>query len=66
MSIKTGEVHITIQTVISEDDKERPHLFWGNAIRNAEIIGNVDIERMKSVNELAPDMEAIAKIIQDY
>jgi hypothetical protein len=64
--VRWGETNITIQTVISEDDKERPHLFWGNAIRQAQIIGNVDIERMKSVNELAPDMERIAKIIQDY
>lgn len=64
--VRWGETNITIQTVISEDDKKRPELFWGNAIRQAQIIGSVDIERMKSINEKAPDMERIAKIILDY
>jgi len=58
--------NLTIQTVISGDDKERPELFWSKAIRNAKIIGNVDIERMKTASEKAPDMERIAKIILDY
>jgi hypothetical protein len=64
--VRWGETNITIQTVISEDDKERPELFWGNAIRKAQITGSVDIERMKSINEKAPQMERIAKIIMDY
>ncbi len=64
--VRWGETNITIQTVISEDDKERPELFWSKAIRNAQIIGNVDIERMKTANEKAPQMEVIRKIILDY
>jgi len=64
--VRWGETNITIQTVISEDDKERPELFWGNAIRQAQITGSVDIERMKTANEKAPQMEVIRKIILDY
>ncbi len=64
--VRWGETNITIQTVISEDDKDHPEIFWNKAIRNAQIIGSVDIERMKSINEKAPQMERIAKIILDY
>jgi len=64
--VRWGETNITIQTIISEEDKDHPELFWNKAIRNAEIIGNVNIERMKSLNEKAPQMEVIAKIILDY
>lgn len=64
--VRWGETNITIQTVISEDDKDHPERFWNKAIRNAQIIGSVDIERMKTANKKAPEMERIAKIILDY
>lgn len=61
-----GDTSITIETIISSEDKERPHLFWADAIRNAKVVDNVDISSLIKSSQMAPDMEIIAKIIYDY
>lgn len=61
-----GEPNLTIETVITQEDKANPSHFWYQAIKNAQVIGNVDIEKKKALSAQAKDMEIIAEIIADY
>lgn len=61
-----GETNISLETVISEEDKDQPHLFWMNAIINTRVIEAIDIEKMKAAQKKAPQLEIIAEIISRH
>ncbi len=60
-----GDASISLETIITMEDKESPHLFWLNAIQNLKITSHVDVALLKSQKEKQPQMEVIAKIIND-
>ncbi len=60
-----GDASISLETIITIEDKESPHLFWLNAIQNLKITSHVDVALLKSQKEKQPQMEVIAKVIND-
>lgn len=61
-----GEPNLTIETIIIEEDKANPSFFWYEAIKNSQVIGNVDIEKNKYLAVKAKEIEIIAEIIAQY
>ena len=61
-----GEPNITIETILTIADNENPWLFWYQAIKRAHIINGMDIERLKTLQAKAPQMEIIAEMIASH
>lgn len=61
-----GEPNLTIKTSILKEDKSNPSHFWYEAIKSAQVVDNVDIEKVKYLREISHKLKIVGEIIHGY
>lgn len=64
--VRWGSCDLTIETLITQEDKTQPHLFWYHAIKEASLTRDVDIEGLNFAKSREEDLKAIAGLIRQH